>query len=147
MKVLLIQDVKKIGKKGEVLEVKEGYARNFLMPNGLAVEASGGAVKQVADNQKAQEKRQAKEKEEARQLADKLSAVKILIKHKAGGEGHLFGSVTSTEIAEALKQKGFEVDKKKIVLDGAIRLVGTHSAKLKLYHDVTAELSVEVQAL
>jgi large subunit ribosomal protein L9 len=147
MKVLLTQDVKKIGKKGEVLEVKEGYARNFLMPNGLAVEASGNAMKQVADSQKAQEKRLAKEKEEALQLAAKLENTRVLLKHKAGSEGHLFGSVTSSEIAEALKQKGFDIDKKKIALEGAIRLVGAHSAKVKLHHEVTAELTVEVQAL
>jgi large subunit ribosomal protein L9 len=147
MKVLLTQDVKKIGKKGEVLEVKEGYARNFLMPNGLAVEASGNALKQVADSQRAQEKRLAKEKEEALQLAAKLENTRVILKHKAGSEGHLFGSVTSSEIAEALKQKGFDVDKKKIALEGAIRLVGSHSAKVKLHHEVTAELTVEVQAL
>ncbi|HET9870951.1 MAG TPA: 50S ribosomal protein L9, partial [bacterium] len=123
MKVLLTQDVKKIGKKGEVLEVKEGYARNFLIPKGLAVEASGGAMKQHQDGQKAQEKRQAREKEEARELAAKLSAAPVVLKHKAGEEGRLFGSITSAEIAEALKAKGFEVDKKKIVLEEPIRLV------------------------
>jgi large subunit ribosomal protein L9 len=147
MKVLLIQDVKKIGKKGEVLEVKEGYARNFLIPNGLGVEASGGALKQVQEGQRAQEKKMAREKEEALQLAAQLEKVRVVIKHKAGAEGHLFGSVTSSEIADALKQKGFEVDKKKIVLDDPIRLVGVHSAKLKLHHEISASLTVEVQAL
>ncbi len=147
MKVLLIQDVKKIGKKGEVLEVKEGYARNFLIPNGLGVEASGGALKQVQEGQKAQEKKLAREKEESLQLASQLEKVRVVIKHKAGTEGHLFGSVTSSEIADALKQKGFEVDKKKIVLDDPIRLVGVHSAKLKLHHEISASLTVEVLAL
>lgn len=147
MKVLMVQDVKKIGKKGEVLEVKEGYARNFLIPNGLAVEASGGALKREQEGRQAQEKKSAREKEEAEQLAARLSKARVTIRHKAGNEGHLFGSVTSAEIAEALKREGFEVDKKKIVLDDPIRLVGAHRAKLKLHHEVSAELTVEVQAL
>jgi len=145
MKVLLTQDVKKTGKKGEVVEVKEGYGRNFLIPNGLAVEASGGAMKQVQEEKKTQEKRQAKEMEEARQLASRLEKEPIVIRHKAGNEGHLFGSVTSSEIAEALKLKGFEVDKKKIVLEEPIRIVGSYSAKLKLHHEVAAMLTVEVR--
>jgi len=145
MKVLLTQDVKKTGQKGEVVEVKEGYGRNFLIPNGLAVEASGGAMKQVQEEKKTQEKRQAKEMEEARQLASRLEKEPIVIRHKAGNEGHLFGSVTSSEIAEALKLKGFEVDKKKIVLEEPIRIVGSYSAKLKLHHEVAAMLTVEVR--
>jgi large subunit ribosomal protein L9 len=145
MKVLLIQDVKKMGKKGDVVEVKEGYGRNFLIPNGLAVEASGGAMKQVQEEKKTQEKRQAKEMEEARQLASRLEKEPIVIRHKAGNEGHLFGSVTSSEIAEALKQKGYVIDKKKIVLEEPIRIVGSYSAKLKLHHEVAAMLTVEVQ--
>jgi large subunit ribosomal protein L9 len=147
MKVLLTQDVKKTGKKGDVVEVKEGYGRNFLIPNGLAVEASGGAMKQVQEEKKTQEKRLAKEIEEARQLASRLEKEPIVIRHKAGNEGHLFGSVTSSEIAEALKLKGFEVDKKKIVLEEPIRIVGSYSAKLKLHHEVAAMLTVEVQSL
>jgi large subunit ribosomal protein L9 len=143
----LAQDVKKTGKKGDVVEVKEGYGRNFLIPNGLAVEASGGAMKQVQEGKKSLEKRQAKEAEEARQLATRLETSPIVIKHKAGNEGHLFGSVTSSEIAEALKQKGFEVDKKKIVLEEPIRIVGSYSAKLKLHHEVSAMLTVEVRPL
>jgi len=145
MKVLLIQDVKKMGKKGDVVEVKEGYGRNFLIPNGLAVEVSGGAMKQVQEEKKTQEKRQAKEMEEARQLASRLEKEPIVIRHKAGNEGHLFGSVTSSEIAEALKQKGYVIDKKKIVLEEPIRIVGSYSAKLKLHHEVAAMLTVEVQ--
>src|SRR5690349_9375087 len=114
MKVLLKSDVPKIGKKGELLEVKEGYARNFLIPNGLAIEASGGALKQVEEEKRALDRKKAKEKEEAQGLADKLKGLSIVLKHKAGEEGRLFGSITSAEIAEALRQKGFEIDKKKI---------------------------------
>ena len=147
MRVLLKQDVSKIGKKGELLEVKEGYARNFLIPNGLAVEASGGALKQIEEEKKSQDRKKAKEKEEARALADRIQGVSIVLKHKAGEEGRLFGSITSAEIAEALKQKGFDIDKKKIVLDDPIRLVGEYSVKVKIHHDVTAEVPVNVLKL
>jgi large subunit ribosomal protein L9 len=145
MKVLLKQDVHKIGKKGEILEVKEGYARNFLIPNGLAVEASGGAMKQVVEEKKAQDRRKAREIEESQALADKLKGFTVTIKHKAGEEGRLFGSITSTEIAEALKKRGIEIDKKKIVLDEPIRLVGDYTVKIKLHHEVTAQLPVSVE--
>lgn len=147
MKVLLKQDVPKIGKKGELLDVKEGYARNFLIPNGLAVEASGGAVKQVEEEKKALDRRKAKEKEEAQELGKKIEAVPILLKHKAGEEGRLFGSITSSEVADALKQKGFDIEKKKIVLDEPIRLVGRHNAKIKLHPEVTVSIAVEVTKL
>jgi large subunit ribosomal protein L9 len=145
MKVLLTQDVRKIGKKGEILEVKEGYARNFLIPNGLAVEASGGAAKQAEEEKRAQERHKLKEKEESQALADKFKELILTIKHKAGEEGRLFGSITSTEIAEALKKRGIEIDKKKIVLDEPIRLVGVSIVKIKLHAEVTAQLTVEVE--
>ena len=97
MKVLMKSDVPKIGKKGEVLEVKEGYARNFLIPNGLAIEASGGALKQVEEEKKAHDRKKAKEKEEAQELANKIKGLTITLRHKAGEEGRLFGSITSAE--------------------------------------------------
>src|SRR3972149_3212450 len=115
MKVLLKQDVKGIGKKGEMLEVKEGYARNFLIPNGLAVEASGGALKQAQEQQKTVDRQKAKEKADAQALADRIKGTTLTLRHKSGEEGRLFGSITSAEIAEALKGKGFEIEKKKIV--------------------------------
>jgi len=147
MKVLLTQDVKKIGKKGEILEVKEGYARNFLFPNSLAVEASGGALKQIEEGKKAADRKKAKEKEEALSLAEKLKALTLTLRHKAGDEGRLFGSITSAEIAEALKQKGHDIDKKKIVLDDPIRLVGEYSVKIKLQLEVSAAVRVIVEKL
>ena len=147
MRVLLKQDVAKIGKKGELLEVKEGYARNFLIPNGLAVEASGGALKKVEEEKKAQDRRKAKEKEEAQALADKLKGITLTLRHKAGDEGRLFGSITSAEIAEALNQKGFSVDRKQIHLDEPIRLVGAYDAKVKVHSEITASVRVEVAKL
>ena len=147
MKVLLKADVPKIGKKGELLEVKEGYARNFLFPNGLAVEASGGTMKQYEEGKKADERRKVKEKEEAEALAAKIKGTTITLRHKAGEEGRLFGSITSAEVAEALKGKGLEIDKKKIHLDDPIRLVGHHDVKIKLHPEVIASLPLEVMKL
>ncbi|HUO58297.1 MAG TPA: 50S ribosomal protein L9 [bacterium] len=147
MKVLMKSDVPKIGKKGEVLEVKEGYARNFLIPNGLAIEASGGALKQVEEEKKAVDRKKAKEKEEAQELANKIKGLTITLRHKAGDEGRLFGSITSAEIAEALKQKGHDLDRKKVVLDDPIRLVGEYQVKIKLHSEVTASLRVIVEKL
>lgn len=147
MKVLLKNDVPKIGRKGELLEVKEGYARNFLIPNGLAVEATGGTIKQYEEDKKAQERRKTKEKEDAQALAAKIKGTTLILRHKAGEEGRLFGSITSAEVAEALHQKGFQIDKKQIVLDEPIRLVGSHEVKIKLHTEVTASLHVEVVKL
>src|SRR5262245_36155994 len=147
MKVLLKQDVKGIGKKGEMLEVKEGYARNFLIPNGLAVEASGGALKEAQEQQKSVERHKAKEKAEAQDLADKLKGLTLTLRHKAGDEGKLFGSITNAEIAAALKEKGFEIDKKQIVLEEPIRLLGNHQVKVKLHSEVSGILPVNVMKL
>lgn len=147
MKVLLKNDVPKIGKKGELLEVKEGYARNFLIPNGLAIEATGGTMKQYEEEKKSQERKKAKEKEEAQALAAKIKGTTLTLRHKAGEEGRLFGSITSAEISEALKQKGFDIDKKHVILDEPIRLVGKHDVKIKLHTEVTAPLHVEVAKL
>ena len=147
MKVLLKSDVPKIGKKGELLDVKEGYARNFLIPNGLAIEANSGTMKQFEEGKKAQDRNKEREKEESQALADKIKGITISLKHKAGEEGRLFGSITSAEIAEALKQKGFEIDKKKIVLDEPIRLVGEYLVKIKLHPEVNASLPVNVLKL
>lgn len=147
MKVLLKSDVPKIGKKGELLDVKEGYARNFLIPNGLAIEATGGTMKQYEEEKKAGDRRKVKEKEDAQALASKIKALTVTLRHKAGDEGRLFGSITSAEVAEALKQKGFEIDKKQVHLDEPIRLVGKHEAKVKLHSEVTATVNVEVMKL
>jgi large subunit ribosomal protein L9 len=145
MKVLLKQDVKNIGRKGEIVEVKEGYGRNFLIPNALAIEASQGAMRQVEEAKKAQERRRDREKIEAQETANSIAAMVLTIKHKSGDEGHLFGSVTNSEIAEALKKRGFEVDKKKIHLEEPIRHLGKHEATLKLHPEVTATISVTVE--
>jgi large subunit ribosomal protein L9 len=145
MKVLLKQDVKNVGKKGQIVEVKEGYGRNFLLPNGLAVEALGGAVRQVEEEQKAQERRKAREKAEAREAGDRIAATVLTIKHKAGGEGHLFGSVTNAEIAEALAKRGFALDKRQVHLEEPIRFLGRHQVQVKLHPEVVVMLAVVVE--
>lgn len=144
MKVLLKNDVPKIGKKGELLDVKEGYARNFLIPNGLAIEATGGTMKQYEEEKKAGDRRKAREKEDAQALGAKFKGITITLRHKAGDEGRLFGSITSTEVAEALKQMGYEIDKRQVVLEEPIRLVGKHQAKIKLHSEVMAMVNIEV---
>ena len=147
MKVLLKQDVAKIGKKGELLEVKEGYARNFLIPKGLAIEATGGTLKQYDEEKKATERKKEREKEDAQALAAKIKGLTITLRHKAGEVGRLFGSITSTEVVEALKEKGHEIDKKQVQLDDPIRLVGKHEVKIKLHTEVIASLHLEVTKL
>ena len=145
MKVLLKQDVKNIGKKGEIVEVKEGYGRNFLIPNGLAAEASQGTLKQADEEKKAQERRKAREKAEAQETAQKMASLVLTLRHKAGEEGHLFGSVTNAEVAEGLKKRGFDIEKKKIHLDEPIRYVGRYTAQVRLHPEVAVSLGVAVE--
>ncbi len=144
MKVLLLKDVKNIGKKGQVVEVKDGYARNFVLPGGLGVEATGGALKQSQDQKASEARKKEKEQLEAEALAEKLRGVTVSILHKAGEAGRLFGSVTNHEVAEALSTKGFAIDKKKIHLDEPIRHVGRFTVKLRLHPQVTADIVVTV---
>lgn len=145
MKVILKQDVKSIGKKGAVLDVAEGYARNFLFPKGLAVEATAGNIKTVeARNQKEQEKKE-NEKKQAQVLGEKLSKIDVKLKMKSGENGRLFGSITSKDIADTLKKDtGIEIDKRKIELDEPIKSLGTYPLKVRLHKDVLTEIRVSV---
>lgn len=146
MKVVLKQDVKSIGKKDELHEVSDGYARNFLLPRGLAVAADAAAVNEVRTKAAANEHRAATELADAQALAKKLDGEGVCIKAKAGQGGRLFGSVTSRDIAEALKAKtGESVDKRKIVLDSDIKNFGTYAVEVKIYPKVTAHLTVKVE--
>lgn len=145
MDIILLQDVKSLGKKGELVKVNDGYARNFILPKKLGMEAT---TKNLNDLklQKANEERIAAEQLlEAQQLAAKVNESKILVKIKLGEGGKTFGSVSSKEIAEeAKKQLGFDIDKKKIQLKDAIKTVGFHEVSIKLHAKVTATLKVEV---
>jgi large subunit ribosomal protein L9 len=144
MKVILKSDVKDLGNIGEVVNVKDGFARNFLVPKGLAVEASTKNVKVFEHEKKKIQEMARKVKAGAAGLAEKISAAKITIKAKAGEEDRLFGSVTSMDIADALKAEGIEIDKKKIQLDEPIKRVGEYTVAIKLHSDVSAQLNVQV---
>lgn len=146
MKVILQQDVEGKGKKGQMIEVSDGYARNFLLPKKLALEATADHVNTMRMNDKATAERQAKEKAEAMALRDKLKDTVITVTAKGGGAGRLFGAVTSAEVADALSaQTGIAVDKRKIVMEDPIKNVGTYTLKLKLGYEISADLNIQVQ--
>lgn len=143
MKVIFLQDVKGQGKKGEVKNVSEGYARNFLLPKGFVKEASDGNIKTLEVQNAAELKKKAQEKEEARKLAARLNETTVVVKTKAGEGGRLFGAITSKQIAEALAAQGFMIDKRKIELDEPIRTLGVTQVAVKVYPDVKATLKVQ----
>ena len=128
MKVILLQDVKGKGKKGQLLEVSDGYARNFMLPRKLAMEATPDAINTMRMNDKAAQERIAREKAEAMEISRKLRELTLVVKAKGGGNGRLFGSVTNQEIADSLAQaSGIKLDKRKIVISDAIKNVGTYT--------------------
>ena len=146
MKVILLQDVRGKGKKGQMLEVSDGYARNYMLPRKIAIEATADAVNTMRMNDKATQERIAKEKAEAMEVSKKLREMTIVVNAKGGGNGRLFGSVTNQEIADALKAKtGIALDKRKIVITDAIKNVGTYTVRCKLGYEVVAELRVEIK--
>jgi len=148
MKIILQADVKGTGKKGQVFEVADGYARNFLFPKKLATEATIGNIQDVTHKKVLEENRKGREKEVAVELAGKFNTLLIEIKTKTGEGGRLFGSVTSKEIADALKkQHGFEVDKRKLELKEPIKALGNYEVPIKIHPDVIATLKVHVFAL
>ena len=146
MKVILTQDVKGKGKKGQMIEVSDGYARNFMLPKKLAIEATPDAVNTMRMNDKATAERIAREKAEALATSKKLREMTVVVTAKGGGTGRLFGAVTTQEIAAALeKQSGIKMDKRKIVLGETIKNVGTYTATCKLGYEITAPLSVKIE--
>ena len=146
MKVILLQDVKGKGKKGQMLEVSDGYARNFMLPKKLAIEATPDAINTMRMNDKATQERIAKEKAEALALSKQLRELTLVVKAKGGGAGRLFGSVTNQEIADALKANaGIALDKRKIVISDPIKNVGTYTVQCKLGYEITAPLTVKIE--
>lgn len=146
MKVILKQDVKGHGKKDQIVEVSDGYARNYLLPHNLAVPATADNLNNAKQVAKSKEIRAAREKEEAENLAKKLSGITAVIKAKAGANGKLFGAITSAEIAEAYKKQfGIEIDKKRIVQSDPIKLYGSYELKCKLGSEVSATLKITVE--
>jgi large subunit ribosomal protein L9 len=146
MKVILLQDVKGKGKKGQMLEISDGYARNFLLPKKMAIEATPDAINTMRMNDKAAAEKAAKERAEALETSKRLREMTVTVTAKGGGAGKLFGSVTSQEIADALKAKsGIVIDKRKIVLSDPIKTVGTYTVQCKLGYEITAPLTVKIE--
>ena len=145
MKVILLQDVKGKGKKGQMLEVSDGYARNFMLPKKLAIEATPDAINTMRMNDKATQERIAREKAEALATANKLREMTVVVKANGGGNGRLFGSVTNAEVADALAKQGIKLDKRKIVLNETIKNVGTYTATCKLGYEISAPLTVKIE--
>jgi large subunit ribosomal protein L9 len=144
MKVVLQEDVKKLGKKGDIVDVSDGYARNYLIPRGLAVEGSKGNIQVAKEKNLLKQKRDAREEEQARELADRLRNVVVKIPVKAGDKGRLFGSITSKDIAEALRKQRIDIDRRKIELTGAIKSLGKYEVGVKLHSGVSAVVNVSV---
>ena len=146
MKVIFLQDVRGQGKKGQMAEVSDGYARNFLFPRKLAVEANADNVNTMRMNDKARKEKEQKAREEAAALSARLRDLTLTVYAKGGGAGRLFGSVTSQEISDALKaQEHIDLDKRKIVIEEAIKTVGLYTVKVKLGFSIDAPLKVEVK--
>ena len=146
MKVILLQDVKGKGKKGQMLEVSDGYARNFMLPRKLAIEATADAINTMRMNDKAAAEKAAKERAEALEISKQLRAMTLVVKAKGGGAGRLFGSITNQEIADALeKASGIKLDKRKIVIADPIKSVGTYTVNCKLGYEIAAPLTVKIE--
>lgn len=147
MKVILIQDVKKLGKEGEIKEVSDGYARNYLIPQGLAMEATSTKLKETEEKKQRTEKRKKREETLAREIQEKLHGKILTIKARTGGGDKLFGAVTAREIADVLASDfNVTIDKKKIDMGEAIKHLGHYKIKIKIYPEIQAEIKVHVEA-
>jgi large subunit ribosomal protein L9 len=144
MKVILKEDVKSIGSMGQTVDVSDGFARNYLVPRGLAVEANLKNIRSLEHEKKVIQEKARKVKNSVQDLANRLANMNVVIKTKAGEEGKLFGSVTTMDIAEQLKNQGIEIDKKKISLDEPIKRLGTYAVNLRLHSEITAQVNIQV---
>ncbi len=146
MKVILLADVKGMGKAGSVADVSDGYARNFLIPKGLVKEATQSNIRELERVNAANAAKKAESQESAKALEKKIAMLRVTIKTKGGEGGRLFGSITAKDIADALKdQHGIDIDKKKFVLESPIKQAGEHVAEIKLFTDITAKLRIIVE--
>ncbi len=146
MKVILLQDVKGKGKKGQMVEVSDGYARNYMLPRKMAVAATADNVNTMRMNDKAVLEKQTRERENAIRIRDQLKEITLTVWAKGGGAGRLFGSVTTQEISDALKKQcGIDLDRRKLVLEDSIKTVGTYTVKCKLGYEIVANLKIEVK--
>jgi large subunit ribosomal protein L9 len=144
MKVILLRDYKGLGEKDQIIEVKDGYARNFLIPQGIAKEATPQVLKELEQKRLAEERRKQRQRERLEELKKKLSKVSITINVKTGEEGKLYGAVTTIDIAKALKEEGFEIDRHAIILEEPIKELGVYQVPVRLAPDVEAKVKVWV---
>ena len=147
MKVILTDDIKGQGQRGDVVNVAPGYARNFLLPKEIAYTATPGNIKRLEQERKRYDVRMAKERDAALEIAKAIEGIRLVFKKKAGEHDTLYGTVTSAELAEALGAKGITVDKRRIELEEPIKRLGEHTVHVKLFKDVTVGLTIEVQPL
>ncbi len=145
-KVILTEEVRGLGNRGDIVSVSAGYARNFLLPKSLALAATPGNVKRLEQQRKRYDVRMAKEREQAEVIAKSMDGLTITLRKKAGEHDALYGSVTTAELAEALVAKGITVDRRRIELGEPIKRLGSHTVKVKLHHDVVATVTVDVLA-
>lgn len=147
MEIILLQDVNKLGQKDDIVKVKDGYGRNFLIPKGMAVAATSSAKKMHTENLRQRAHKEEKIRAEAQQLASKLQDVKIVVGAKTSTSGKIFGSVNTIQIAESLKEKGFDIDRRNITLpEDQVKEVGKYKATVKLHRDVRVEVEFEIVA-
>ena len=147
MKVILMQDVESLGLEGDIVDVARGYARNYLVPQGISIEASTGNLKALETRKKKIMAKRMKDMEAAERVKENISQVTVTIKGKAGEEGKLYGSVTSRDIAQELEKKDVTVDRKKIIIDEPIRTIGEFDVGIKLYPEVVAQIKVFVEKM
>jgi large subunit ribosomal protein L9 len=145
MKIILTEDVKNLGHKDDVVAVKSGYGRNFLIPQGKAKLATDGALKMLAEDIRQRAFKTEKIRKDADEIAAKLNGLSLTITAKAGASGKIFGSVTALQVANAIKEKGFEVDRRKIVFDD-IKMLGSYTAIINLFKEINAQVNIEVVA-
>lgn len=146
MRVIMMQDVLHTGKRGEIINVKPGHARNYLIPQGLALEATPGNLKMFEHQKRKIEARHAKEREAALEIAGQMANMTLVVAKRVGETETLYGSVTATEVAELLEGKGFIVDRRRIDLEGGIKTLGAHPVRIELHPEVVAEITVNVTA-
>ena len=144
MNVILTQDVDNLGSEGQIVPVKNGYARNFLIPRGMARQATPTAVKSYEEERRQQSRKIAAKADEARALGAQLSAVTLVVPARMNEDGRLFGTVTTTQLADLLAQQGFQIERRRIAIDEEVRTQGTYTATARLHSDVTATFSFEV---
>ena len=144
MDLILLADVKKLGSKGDVIKVSDGYAHNYLLPRGLAEKATKSNLNQLKQQAKVQQRKDREQKTAAEQLVKRLETEHFIIKVKAGENGRLFGSVTAKDIADLVKKAGYKIDKRKIELSEQIKTLGVYEIKIKIYQQISATLKIQV---